>query len=217
VRGTQLLCSLNLAVVLHDGDYFASSQGSHVQHHQAQWAAANNGYRVARMGSRIFKSMNRASQRFSQRSVFQGHMIGNVQRVLCDNARWYPNELGVCSVVEQQIVAEILLVAQAEVAFAAWCGVKRHHAIAGREIVYTFAGLDHGSRKFVTEERRGHNHPRVVSAAKNLQVRAAGQRRAHAHNQFAGRSFWNRYALDANILSPVEDRGLHGCRHQVPS
>ena len=85
-------------------------------------------------GSRILKSVHGAGQRLSQRGVLQRHMIGNMKRVLGDDARGNADELGVGAVVEEQIVAEILLAALAEVALAAGRGVERHHAVAGSEI-----------------------------------------------------------------------------------
>ena len=76
--------------------------------------------------------------------------------------------------------------------------------------VNALAGLDDGSGQFVAEERRRHDHARMIAAAKDLEVGSAGERRAHAHDQFARSGLGNRNALDANIFATVEDCGLHG-------
>ena len=154
--------------------------------------------------------MHGAGQRLSERGVLQRHMIGNAQRVLGDDARRDADELGVGTVVEEQIVAEILLAALAEIALAAGSGVERHHAVAGSETVNSLAGLDDGSGQLVAEERRRNNHARVIAAAKDLQVGSAGERSAHLDNQFARRGLGTGTSLDANIFAAVEDCGLHG-------
>ena len=161
-------------------------------------------------GTRILEAMHGAGQRLSQRRVLQRHVFRHDECVLGDDARGNADELGIGAVVEEQIVAEILLAARAEIAFAAGRGVERHHAVAGREIRDAFAGFDNRSRQLVAEERRRHDHARMIAAAKDLQVGAAGERRAHADDQFAGCGLGNGNLLDANIFAAVEDCGLHG-------
>ena len=134
VRRAQLARRFHLAVVLDDGDHFAAGQRGDVQNHQAQRAAADDRDGVAGMRPRIFKSVHGAGQRLGQRRVFQRNVVGNMQRVLGDDARRNANELGIGAVVEEQIVAEIFLAALAEVALAAGRGVERDDAVAGSEI-----------------------------------------------------------------------------------
>ena len=105
---------------------------------------------------------------------------------------------------------EIFLVAQAEITFAARRGVERHDAIAGREIRDALAGFDNGPCHFVPEERRRHDHARVIAAAEDLQVRSAGKRRADLDDQFAHCCLGNGNLLDAYIFTAVENGGLHG-------
>jgi hypothetical protein len=47
----------------------------------------------------------------------------------------------------------------------------------------------------------------MIAPAKNLQVGAASQCRAYAHNQFPRRSLGNGHLLDAHIFASVKDRG----------
>ena len=163
-----------------------------------------------RMRARIFKPVHRAGQRLGQRGMLQRNVIGNTERVLGDDARRNANEFGIGAVVEQQVVAEVLLAALAEVALPAGRGVERHDAVAGRKSVDSLAGLDHRAGQLVPEQRRRHDHARVVAAPENLEVRSAGQGGAHLHDQFARSSVGYRNALDANVFAPMEDGGLHG-------
>jgi len=65
--------------------------------------------------------------------VFQRNESGNVHGVLLDDARGDADVFGIGSVVEEQIFAEILLAALAEVALAAGRGVDGHDSIADGE------------------------------------------------------------------------------------
>src|SRR5579884_3398478 len=110
--------------------------------------------------------------------MLERNVIGNVQSVLRNNARRDTDVLRVSAIVEQQIVAEIFLVTLAEIALAAWSRVKRYYAIARLEVSYTLACLNHSSGEFVPEQCGRNNHARVISAAEDLQVSAAGERGA---------------------------------------
>ncbi len=109
----------DLAVVLHDGDGLVAGQRGHVQNHQPQRAAADDGHGIAWARMRIFKPMHRAGQRLGERRVLQRHMFRHMERVLGHDARGNADELGIGAVVEEQIVAEIFLAASAEVTLAA--------------------------------------------------------------------------------------------------
>ena len=75
--------------------------------------------------------------------------------VLGDDARRDANVLGIGAIVEEQIVAEVFLVARAEVALAAGRGVERDDAIARSEIRDAFAGLYDRAGEFVPESAGG--------------------------------------------------------------
>ena len=210
MRSAQLPRRLHLSVVLDDGDYLASSQRGDVENHQPQRAAADHRYCVASMGTRVFKPVDSAGQRFCKRRVLQGNVIGNTQGVFCHDARRDANELGVGAVIEKQVVAKILLTAPAKITFTAGCRIQRHDAIAGSELSDSFSSLNYGSGKLVSKEGGRHDHARMISAAKHLEVRTARQRRTHLHDQFSRSSLWHWNALDANVVASVEDCGLHG-------
>ena len=115
MRGAELPRRFNLAVVLDDGDGFKTGQRGDVKNHEAQRAAANDGddIALARMG--VLESVHGAGQRLSERGVLEGDILRNDERVLGDDARGNLDELSVGAVVEEQIVAKILLAAQAEI------------------------------------------------------------------------------------------------------
>ncbi len=181
-----------------------------MQNHQPQRAAANDGNRIAGVRARIFKAVHGAGQRLSKRSVLQRNVVENVEGILGNDTSRDADELGIGAVVEEQIVAEVFLAMLAEIALPAGGGVERNHAVAGSKVRDSFAHLNDRSRQLVAKERRGHDHARMVAAAKDLQIGSAGERGAHAHNQLARFSFRKGNLLNANIFAPVEDSGLHG-------
>jgi hypothetical protein len=146
--------------------------------------------------------------------MFEGHVIRYVKGVFCDDARWDTDELGVGAVVEKQVVAKIFLSAFAKVACATRCGVERDDTIAWSEIDDVRTDLNDGSGKLMAKQRWGYDHARVISAAKNLQVRSAGEGRADPDNQLPRSRLGDGHAFDAHVFASMENRGPHGCCHQ---
>src|SRR5580658_2116552 len=208
VSRAQLPRRFHLAVVLDDGDGFKAGERGNMQNHQTQRTPADHGNDIAGARIRIFKAMHRAGQRLGEGGVFERDVIWNVQGVRGNNSGGDADELGVGAVVEQKIVTEVLLRAPAEVALAAGRGIQRDNAISGSEISYALAGLDHGSGKLVAKERGGHDHARVIAAAKDFQVGPAGERSTHADDQLARLGLGHRHTFDADVFPSVEDRGL---------
>ncbi len=138
-------------------------------------------------GRESSKTVHSAGQRLGQRGVFQRHMIGNMKRVLRYDARGNADELSVRSIVEEQVVAEILLPAFAKVAVTARRGVEGDYAVARHKPTSSSARFHNRSGKLVAKQRGRHDQARMIAATKDLQVRAAGQRRAHADDQLAWR------------------------------
>src|SRR5947207_9687057 len=134
----------------------------------------------------IEKAMDGASQGFSECGVLQGNVAGNNERVLGNDAGRDADELCICAVVEEQVVAEILLTTLAEVALAAGGGIQRHHAAAVGKAVNSLPRFDHGSCQLVSEEGWRNDHAGMIAAAKNFKVRSTSERRANADNQLAG-------------------------------
>jgi len=107
------------------------------------------------MRVRILKAMHSAGQRLSQRGVFQGHMIGHMKSIFGHNTRRDANELGIGTVVEEQLVAKILLPTLAKIASAAGSRVERDNAVAVGKTGDALASLDDGSGQLVAKKRGG--------------------------------------------------------------
>ena len=133
MRGAELPCRLNLAVVLDDGDDLVAGQRGDMQDHQAQRTAADHGDMSPLRGSESSNPWTAQASGSVSAACSSGTLSGNKQRVLGDDARRNLDELGVGAVVEEQIVAKVLLPARAEVALAARRGVERHHAVARQQ------------------------------------------------------------------------------------
>ncbi len=179
MRGAKLSRSFNLAVVLDDGDGLESGERGHVQNHEAKRPTANDGNCVALARIGVLEPVDGAGQGLGERGVFERHVLRNDERVLGDDAFGNLDEFGISAVVEEQIVAKIFLATQAKVALAARSGVERHNPVAGSEIGDALARFDDRSCLLVSEERGRNDHARVVSAAKDLEIGAAGESCTH--------------------------------------
>jgi len=120
-------------------------------------------------------------QRFRQRRILVSHMVRDMVQVLADNSLRNADVFGVRTVVKQQIGAQIFLLALAVVALAARRRICGHDAVADAE---AFDLISHGhnvARQLMPEQRRGSDHPRMVSAAKHFNVGSTDERRAYAY------------------------------------
>ncbi len=142
--------------------------------------------------------------------MLEGDGVGDAEGVFFDDARGDADVLGVGAVVEEQVVAEVLLVVAAEEAGVAGRGVEREDAVADGERGDAFADLDDGSGEFVAEEAIEGEHFGVVAAAVDLEVGAAGKGGAHAQDQLAGSGRGDRDILDAEVFLAAKDGGSHG-------
>jgi hypothetical protein len=65
------------------------------------------------------------------------------------------------------------------------------------------------ARQFVAENGGWDNHPGVITAFEDLQIRSAGQRRLDTDAEFAGlKRRWSDI-LDSNIFLPMENGRFH--------
>src|SRR5579872_4914319 len=100
-------------------------------------------------------------------------MLRNHVGVALDDAAGNADVLRICAVVEQKILAEILLVALAEIAFLARRRVGGDYALSQLKSGDIFPGLDYIAGQLMPEHRRWNDHARVVAAAEHLDVGAA--------------------------------------------
>ena len=118
---------------------------------------------------------------------------------------------GVGSVVEQQVLAEILQAAPAEVTFLARSRIGRHHALSDGKLRDILADRDNVAGQFVPEHGGGHDHAGVISAAEDLDIRAAGQRHLHSYEDVSAIDCRNGYRLHLQVFLAVK----HGSHHVV--
>jgi hypothetical protein len=154
--------------------------------------------------------MDGASERFSECGVLEWNVVRDDERVLGDNAGRNADELGISAVVEEQVVAEILLPALAEVALAAGSRIESDNATAVGKALDPLPRLDDCSGQLVTEESGRNDHTGMIATTKDFEIRSTGEGSANAHDQFTGARPGNGHVFDANVLASVEDCGLHG-------
>jgi hypothetical protein len=150
-----------------------------------------------------------ASQRFNQGSILVLDAFRYDVGILLDNARRQPDELGVGSVVEEQVLAKVLLAMTAKVTLVTGSRVSGNNALAYTELSRVFAYRDYISGHFMAEQCGRTNHFGVIAAAEYLHIRAAGERGTDAHEKFSGTDGGDWYGLEANIFLAVENRRLH--------
>src|SRR5215471_18282826 len=125
--GTHFAGGANLAFTLHNGDHVTAHGLSDVHKHKAYRPAANDGNSIANLHSRLMQSPQYASKGLNHRCFFEAYMWRNHQGVQINDAARNTNVLGVSSVVEQEVFAEVFLVTRTVEAGLAWRGVQRHH------------------------------------------------------------------------------------------
>ena len=141
--------------------------------------------------------------------MLKGHRVGDAYDVFLDDPRRNADELGVGTVVEEEVVTEVLLVIATEEAGVAGRGVEGEDAVADGEGSDTFAELHYGSGEFVAEEAVEGEHFGVVAAAVDLEIGAAGEGGADAQHQLAGGSDRDRHVLNAEVFLTVKNGGSH--------
>ena len=160
---------------------------------------------------RIFHALHHAGQRLGQSGIPIIQMRRNHIGIQANDARRNLDEFRISAVIEQQIFAEIHASAAAIEALQAGRGIRGHDALPDLETLDALAHRHHIAGQFVPEQSGRHDHPRVIAAQKNLDVGAAGQGRAHAHQQIVRPDVRNRNAFQLHVLFAVE----HGREHRV--
>ena len=88
--------------------------------------------------------------------------------------------------------------------------VGRHHALPNRELRDILAHRDDIAGQLVPEHSRGHDHPGVISTAKDLNIGAARQRHFYSYENVSATNCGNGHRLYLQVFLAVE----HG-RHHV--
>jgi hypothetical protein len=203
VFGAEGASSGDLAIAFDDGDDMQAGQLRNVHEHEADGTASDDDDRVAGLSVRFLEAADYAGQRLGKSGVFEGNVAGHEQSILLDDPGRNGDKFGVGSVVEEQVVAEILLTSTAEIALVAWSGVKSNDAVAGAEILYARTDFVNNPGEFVPEWHRQGEHAGVITATVNLEVGATGKSSLDANDDFSRTSNWYRKALKAHIFATV--------------
>jgi hypothetical protein len=100
-----------LGLALDHGDHVATHGLRDVYEHKADRAASDNGDGVTDFNSGFVKTAQHAGQRFDHGSFFKTDVGRDNKRVQVDDAARDADVFGICAVVEQQVFAEIFLMA----------------------------------------------------------------------------------------------------------
>ena len=98
----------------------------------------------------------------------------------------------------------------AEEAAVTRCGVHGRHAVAHAKRRHALAHRSHGARDLMPEEHGRLEHGGMVAAAKDLEIRAAGERGAHLEQQLARPGRRHSYLLQPQVFPAVKNGGHHG-------
>jgi hypothetical protein len=144
--------------------------------------------------------------------MLEGKMRRHNESVLLDNTRWNAEILRIGAIIEEEVLAEILLAAFAEETSIARSGIHGEDAVAHCKPCARSHFRDH-TRELMTEDDGRLEHHCVVPAAVDLEVRAAGEGRANPHDDLAGSSLRHVDTFHAQIVAAVQHRGQHGVGH----
>ena len=103
------LCGGDLVFALDDGDDVDAGDLGDVHEHEADGAGADDDHGVAGLGSAFLEAADDAGEGLGEGGVFEGDVVGDEEGVLFDDAGGDADVFGVGAVVEEEILAEILL------------------------------------------------------------------------------------------------------------
>ncbi len=152
-------------------------------------AVADHGDHVAGARCEHLLRVHDAGERFEKRRGFVRKMRGLVERVPFDDVLRHRDVLRVRAenLRLHHALAELFFSAPAPPARSVRRRMDRHDRVARRKRRHAFADRGDVARKFVPETGR-HRHLRMA-APKRFEIRAVGQRDAHAHDEAAGVRF----------------------------
>ena len=207
----------NLRLALHHGNHFAADGVRHLHKHQSDRPAANHRNGVADFNLGLMQSTQHAGQRLNHGRFFVADVLGNRQHVQLNDALGNANVFRISAVVEEQVFAKIFLVFGTVEAGLAGRGIQRHHPHAFFECPNARADFFDHTRQLVPEQRRRHDHARMISPLVDLEIGAAGQGHLHLDQHFPVPHPRDGYFLNLYVLFTVEDSGRHLSVHVLTS
>lgn len=178
--------------------------------HEADGAGAEDEEVLSGVESEVVDALDDAGEGFGEGGVGERGGIGDAMQVPLGNPGRDHDGLCVGAVEEEQVVAEVGLVASAGRAHAAGGGVGGDDTIA--DVPVGGCGVDFGDRagELMAEGAGRGEHPGVVAASEDLEVGAAGEGGADPDADFAGLEGGFGDVLDPDIFLSVEHGGAHG-------
>jgi hypothetical protein len=209
----EMTSNLNLSVMLNDRDHLGTQQSRGVNEQEPNRPRPDNCDRVSSGNARLFDSKHDAGQRLRERSVLKRNLIGHIERVLCHDAGWNAKELGVRSVVEEQVFTKVLLAVKAEITFVARRRIERNNAIAWGELEDALSNRRDHPRQLMPKRKRWRAHASVIAATIDLEICAASQSSLDANHDLPALGLRDRHTLDAQVFPAVQHGGAHGRIH----
>ncbi len=123
----------DLVFALDDGNDVEAEQRGCMDEEQADGAGAEDDGGLVGGSLGLFEAAEDAGEGFGEGGVLEGDVVGDAERVFLDDAGGDADVFGIGAVVEEEVVAEVLLVVQAEEAGVAGRGVEGEDAIAEGE------------------------------------------------------------------------------------
>ena len=130
-------------------------------------------------------------------------------RVAVDDRTRDPDELCVRPVVEEEVFAQVLVITAAVEALVARGRVRGHNPVTDFERRDRRAHLRDVACELVAERSWERDHAGMVSAAEDLQVRAARERGPDSDQYVCRPDGRNADALHAQVLLAVQHAGQH--------
>src|SRR5580658_6203918 len=109
-------CAVELRLAAANGDYAASVELGEFDEHEANRAETDHRDGIARLRGGLFEAAHYARERLHQSSIVIADMLRNEVSVALDNPRGNTNIFRISAVIGEQIFAEILQTALAEIA-----------------------------------------------------------------------------------------------------
>src|SRR5262249_39526692 len=137
-------------------------------------------------------------------------LVIEAKEVLFDQPGRDDDGLCIGAIEEEQVIAQILLAFVAMDAAPAGSGIGHDNSFADLPTLRFGVHFGDGPGEFVAKNRRGNDHPRVVSPAKDFQVRSAGQGRFNSNADLTGSQGREIELFNTNMLFAMEN----SCSHQ---
>ena len=114
-----------------------------------------NGHRISDFYSGLMQAAQHAGQRFGHGRIFESYVRGDHEHVGFNDATWHANVFGVSAIVEQEILAKVLLMLGAVEAHLAGCGIECDNAHALLKAVDALTDFFDHSSQFMRQNKAG--------------------------------------------------------------